>query len=90
MRAPLEHDDPVDPLHPGRIVGARSEPSPVHGGITRDAPADQPMSWPRGDREDRRRDDRPKLRATLKMLKAGDTLVIYKLDRVARSMKELQ
>ena len=35
------------------------------------------------------RGDRPKLRATLKRLKAGDTLVIYKPDRVARSMKEL-
>jgi DNA invertase Pin-like site-specific DNA recombinase len=35
------------------------------------------------------RGDRPKLRTTLSMLKAGDTLVIYKPDRVARSMKEL-
>jgi DNA invertase Pin-like site-specific DNA recombinase len=35
------------------------------------------------------RGDRPKLRATLTMLKAGDTLVIYKPDRIARSMKEL-
>ena len=36
------------------------------------------------------RSDRPKLRATLEtLLKAGDTLVIYKPDRVARSMKEL-
>ena len=32
---------------------------------------------------------RPKLRATLETLKPGDTLVIYKPDRVARSMKEL-
>jgi DNA invertase Pin-like site-specific DNA recombinase len=32
---------------------------------------------------------RPKLRATLNTLKPGDTLVIYKPDRVARSMKEL-
>jgi len=32
---------------------------------------------------------RPKLRATLEALKPGDTLVIYKPDRVARSMKEL-
>ena len=32
---------------------------------------------------------RPKLRATLTALKAGDTLVIYKPDRIARSMKEL-
>jgi DNA invertase Pin-like site-specific DNA recombinase len=35
------------------------------------------------------RGDRPKLRQTLGMLKPGDTLVIYKPDRVARSMKEL-
>ena len=35
------------------------------------------------------RDGRPKLRATLTALHAGDTLVIYKPDRVARSMKEL-
>jgi DNA invertase Pin-like site-specific DNA recombinase len=35
------------------------------------------------------RDDRPKLRKALGQLQAGDTLVIYKPDRVARSMKEL-
>jgi DNA invertase Pin-like site-specific DNA recombinase len=35
------------------------------------------------------RGERPKLRATLNTLKPGDTLVIYKPDRVARSMKEL-
>ena len=35
------------------------------------------------------RSDRPKLRATLRALRAGDTLVIYKPDRIARSMKEL-
>jgi DNA invertase Pin-like site-specific DNA recombinase len=35
------------------------------------------------------RDDRPKLREALSMLQAEDTLVIYKPDRVARSMKEL-
>jgi DNA invertase Pin-like site-specific DNA recombinase len=35
------------------------------------------------------RGERPKLRVTLNTLKAGDTLVIYKPDRVARSMKEL-
>ena len=35
------------------------------------------------------RRDRPKLRATLSQLHPGDTLVIYKPDRVARSMKEL-
>ncbi|MGW2156864.1 recombinase family protein [Nonomuraea sp. NPDC001699] len=32
---------------------------------------------------------RPKLRAVLEALKPGDTLVIYKPDRIARSMKEL-
>ena len=35
------------------------------------------------------RGDRPKLRAVLDRLQPGDTLVIYKPDRVARSMKEL-
>ena len=35
------------------------------------------------------RDARPQLRRALEMLRAGDTLVIYKPDRVARSMKEL-
>ena len=35
------------------------------------------------------RGDRPKLREALGTLQAADTLVIYKPDRVARSMKEL-
>lgn len=35
------------------------------------------------------RDDRPQLRRALDMLRTGDTLVIYRPDRVARSMKEL-
>jgi DNA invertase Pin-like site-specific DNA recombinase len=35
------------------------------------------------------RGDRPQLREALGQLQAGDTLVIYKPDRVARSMKEL-
>ena len=35
------------------------------------------------------RGDRPKLREALGQLQAGDRLVIYKPDRVARSMKEL-
>ena len=35
------------------------------------------------------RAERPKLRATLATLKPGDTLIIYKPDRIARSMKEL-
>ncbi|MFG6199939.1 recombinase family protein [Nonomuraea sp. JJY05] len=36
-----------------------------------------------------RRKDRPKLQATLATMNAGDTLVITKPDRVARSVKEL-
>ncbi|MFI7455509.1 recombinase family protein [Nonomuraea sp. NPDC049714] len=36
-----------------------------------------------------RRKDRPKLQATVASLKAGDTLVVTKPDRVARSVKEL-
>ena len=35
------------------------------------------------------RGERPKLLAAMDMLQPGDTLVIYKPDRVARSMKEL-
>jgi DNA invertase Pin-like site-specific DNA recombinase len=35
------------------------------------------------------RDARPKLHATLTDLQAGDTLVVHKPDRIARSMKEL-
>ena len=35
------------------------------------------------------RGTRPKLTATLRALRPGDTLVIYKPDRIARSMKEL-
>jgi DNA invertase Pin-like site-specific DNA recombinase len=35
------------------------------------------------------RGDRPKLYATLAGPQAGDTLVVYKPDRIARSMKEL-
>ena len=35
------------------------------------------------------RGQRPKLRVALGRLKPGDTLVIYKPDRIARSMKEL-
>jgi len=35
------------------------------------------------------RDARPQLHRALDILRAGDTLVIYKPDRVARSMKEL-
>ncbi|MFE3448743.1 recombinase family protein [Nonomuraea sp. NPDC059194] len=35
------------------------------------------------------REDRPKLHATVERMYPGDTLVIYKPDRVARSVKEL-
>jgi hypothetical protein len=35
------------------------------------------------------RGDRPRLRESLAKLQAGDTLVVYKPDRVARSMKKL-
>jgi|SRR6202453_1847548 DNA invertase Pin-like site-specific DNA recombinase len=35
------------------------------------------------------KDDRPQLLATLDYLRAGDTLVVWKLDRLARSMKQL-
>jgi DNA invertase Pin-like site-specific DNA recombinase len=35
------------------------------------------------------RRDRPKLREALGQLQSGDMLMIYKPDRVARSMKEL-
>jgi DNA invertase Pin-like site-specific DNA recombinase len=35
------------------------------------------------------RGERPKLMAALDLLHAGDTLVVYKPDRIARSMKEL-
>ncbi len=33
--------------------------------------------------------DRPELMAALDMMRAGDTLVCYRLDRVARSLKQL-
>jgi DNA invertase Pin-like site-specific DNA recombinase len=35
------------------------------------------------------RDDRPGLKACLAYLKAGDTLVVWKLDRLARSIRQL-
>ena len=36
-----------------------------------------------------KRDDRPGFAACLKALRRGDTLVVWKLDRLARSMKQL-
>jgi DNA invertase Pin-like site-specific DNA recombinase len=33
--------------------------------------------------------DRPELKATLDYMRAGDTLVVWKLDRLARSLKQL-
>ena len=33
--------------------------------------------------------DRPKLKATLDYMRSGDTLVVWRLDRLARSMKQL-
>ena len=35
------------------------------------------------------REDRPHLRAALDYMRAGDALVVWKLDRLARSMKQL-
>ncbi len=33
--------------------------------------------------------DRPELKAALDYIRAGDTLVVWKLDRLARSLKQL-
>jgi DNA invertase Pin-like site-specific DNA recombinase len=33
--------------------------------------------------------DRPELKASLEYIRAGDTLVVWKLDRLARSIKQL-
>lgn len=35
------------------------------------------------------RKDRPELEAMIKMLRPGDTVVVYKLDRIARSLKHI-
>jgi DNA invertase Pin-like site-specific DNA recombinase len=39
--------------------------------------------------DDRIRDDRPQLAAALSHARAGDTLVVYKLDRLGRSIRSL-
>ena len=33
--------------------------------------------------------ERPELQAALKFMRAGDTLVVYKFDRIGRSLKDL-
>ena len=35
------------------------------------------------------KEERPQLQATLDYMREGDTLVVWKLDRLARSMKQL-
>jgi len=41
------------------------------------------------DKDSGRKDDRPGLRACLKALQPGNTLVVWKLDRLARNMNDL-
>ncbi len=41
------------------------------------------------DKASGKRDDRPHLTACLRSMRKGDTLVVWKLDRLARSLKDL-
>lgn len=83
--APQSRPRPAQP-HPRR-VRSRLHPQPRPP-----VPARRPgrRTLPRGRRGNRQhRRDRPKLRAILSQLQPGDTLVIHKPARVARSMKKL-
>jgi len=53
------------------------------------AAADVPAAHLYEDRVSGRRDDRPGLAACLKALRDGDTLVVWKLDRLGRDLRHL-
>ena len=53
------------------------------------AAADVPAAHLYEDRASGRRDDRPGLAACLKALRDGDTLVVWKLDRLGRDLRHL-
>jgi DNA invertase Pin-like site-specific DNA recombinase len=53
------------------------------------AAAEVPAAHLYEDRASGRRDDRPGIAACLKALRAGDTLVIWKLDRLGRDLRHL-